>query len=272
MEIKSISGERIFTFLTKWRGVIISIVFVIVSSLLISISYGKKGDCSTLIYDTGVSIFTGALFAVVTFFLEMQVGETKEKRQINSIISKYHNKIDEIIFELDSMHIRTDYLRELKNVRELIGDMNSEICDCDIIYYIKAHQLNTFLVKLLLMMDRYIEILEKFEEDKKEEKELFCRLMSKLIVEERASLNEAKEQYPFDKFCVEDLDEVDKVALNGMIDLKIDSRLKVSDDYDFSHGTSWSTSQGMKKRYNIVDYYIFHILPKEKYFRISKDE
>ena len=170
--------------MTKWRGVIISIVFVIVSSLLISISYGKKGDCSTLIYDIGVSIFTGAL----------------------------------------------------------------------------------------LVMDRYIEILEKFEEDKKEEKELFCRLMSKLIVEERASLNEAKEQYPFDKFCVEDVDEVDKVALNGMIDLKMDSRLKVCDDYDFSHGTSWSTPQGIKKRYNIVDYYIFHILPKEKYFRISKDE
>lgn len=108
--------------------------------------------------------------------------------------------------------------------------------------------------------------MNNIETETRKQEELFCRLMSKLIVEENVEQDELKKMYPFERFCSKDLDEVDKIVLNGKCDLEMDKRLKLSDDYDFSHGTVWSASEGMKKRYTIVNDYIFHMLPKEKYF------
>lgn len=271
--IYSISKERVLASLFKWKGIWISVLCVVASVWFIALTYGEDSKCSELVYDIAVSIFTGALFAMVTFLLELELGKKKEKRQINSIISRYHNDIDEKIFKLD-FRCKGGCVSELHKIRELIGSMNLEICDCDIIYYTKAHQINEFLVKLLLVMDRYLEIIEKcnMETETRKQEELFNRLMSKLIVEENVEQDELKRMYPFKKFCSKDLDEVDKIVLNGKCDLEMDKRLKLSDDYDFSHGTVWSASEGMKKRYTIVNYYIFHMLPKEKYFFVSKNE
>ena len=55
------------------------------------------------------------------------------------------------------------------------------------------------------------------------------------------------------------------MVLNGMSDSTMNDKLKICDDSDLSHGTEYSFAEKLKKRYNIVNYYIVHVLPKEHF-------
>ena len=256
----NISWKRVWILIKKWRLFIISSAIAVLSLIFVIKS------CK-LINDIAVSFFSGALFADVTFFVEIRIATQKEWQQFANVISKYIFELDKKIFELEKENILTEdrnRIRELEHINECIGEMIDEIRQYNMIYFLKAYQMEVFLGKLLCVIERYLEIIKK-EEKIEKQKKLFSRLMKKLIIEKEVPVEEAAEVYPYDSFCENDLDEVDKLVLNGMSDSTMNDKLKICDDSDLSHGTEYSFAEKLKKRYNIVNYYIVHVLPKEHF-------
>lgn len=263
----NISWKRVWILIKKWRLFIISSAIAVLSLIFVIKTYGETNESCKLINDIAVSFFSGALFADVTFFVEIRIATQKEWQQFANVISKYIFELDKKIFELEKENILTEdrnRIRELEHINECIGEMIDEIRQYNMIYFLKAYQMEVFLGKLLCVIERYLEIIKK-EEKIEKQKKLFSRLMKKLIIEKEVPVEEAAEVYPYDSFCENDLDEVDKLVLNGMSDSTMNDKLKICDDSDLSHGTEYSFAEKLKKRYNIVNYYIVYVLPKEHF-------
>ena len=79
--------------------------------------------------------------------------------------------------------------------------MIDEIRQYNMIYFLKAYQMEVFLGKLLCVIERYLEIIKK-EEKIEKQKKLFSRLMKKLIIEKEVPVEEAAEVYPYDSFWI----------------------------------------------------------------------
>ena len=170
----NISWKRVWILIKKWRLFIISSAIAVLSLIFVIKTYGKTNESCKLINDIAVSFFSGALFADVTFFVEIRIATQKEWQQFANVISKYIFELDKKIFELEKENILTEdrnRIRELEHINECIGEMIDEIRQYNMIYFLKAYQMEVFLGKLLCVIERYLEIIKKEEkiEQKKED-------------------------------------------------------------------------------------------------------
>lgn len=69
----NISWKRVWILIKKWRLFIISSAIAVLSLIFVIKTYGKTNESCKLINDIAVSFFSGALFADVTFFVEIRI-------------------------------------------------------------------------------------------------------------------------------------------------------------------------------------------------------
>ena len=139
----NISWKRVWILIKKWRLFIISSAIAVLSLIFVIKTYGETNESCKLINDIAVSFFSGALFADVTFFVEIRIATQKEWQQFANVISKYIFELDKKIFELEKENILTEdrnRIRELEHINECIGEMIDEIRQYNMIYFLSPRR------------------------------------------------------------------------------------------------------------------------------------